>query len=48
MLQQKNPEDFVIASGQMTSVREFIELCAIELDGTKMTKKVELFGKIVV
>ncbi len=31
MLQQETPEDFVIASGQMKSVREFIELCAIEL-----------------
>ena len=31
MLQQEKPEDFVIASGEMKSVREFIELCAIEL-----------------
>ena len=31
MLQQEIPEDFVIASGKMKSVREFIELCAIEL-----------------
>ena len=31
MLQQEKPEDFVIATGQMRSVREFIELCAIEL-----------------
>ncbi len=31
MLQQEKPEDFVIASGIQTSVREFIEYCAIEL-----------------
>ena len=31
MLQQKVPEDFVIATGKMITVREFIELCALEL-----------------
>ncbi len=31
MLQQKSPEDFVIASGKMTSVREFIEMSAKNL-----------------
>ncbi len=31
MLQQEIPEDYVIATGQMKSVREFIELSAIEL-----------------
>ena len=31
MLQQKNPEDYVIASGRMESVRTFIELSAKEL-----------------
>ena len=35
MLQQEKPEDFVIASGQMKSVREFVELCAIELGWNK-------------
>ena len=35
MLQQEKPEDFVIASGEMKSVREFIELCAIELGWNK-------------
>ena len=35
MLQQEKPEDYVIASGQMKSVREFIELCAIELGWNK-------------
>ena len=31
MLQQEKPQDYVIASGKMKSVREFIELSAIEL-----------------
>ena len=31
MLQQEKPEDFVIASGQTTTVREFIEICARKL-----------------
>ena len=31
MLQQKVPEDFVISTGKMITVREFIELCAKEL-----------------
>jgi len=35
MLQQEKPEDYVIASGKMKSVREFIELCAIELGWNK-------------
>ena len=35
MLQQEKPEDFVIASGSQTSVRNFIELCAIELGWIK-------------
>ena len=35
MLQQEKPEDYVIASGQMTSVREFIELCSIQLGWDK-------------
>ena len=32
MLQQKKPEDFVIATGRQCSVRHFIELCAEELN----------------
>ena len=32
MLQQEKPEDYVIASGQMTSVRKFIEISAEELN----------------
>ena len=35
MLQQENPQDYVIASGQMKSVREFIELSAKELGWNK-------------
>ena len=35
MLQQEKPEDFVIASGQMKSVREFIEMSALELGWNK-------------
>jgi GDPmannose 4,6-dehydratase len=31
MLQQEQPEDFVIATGRQESVRRFIELAAIEL-----------------
>ena len=31
MLQQEVPEDFVISTGKMLTVREFIELCALEL-----------------
>jgi GDPmannose 4,6-dehydratase len=31
MLQQQHPEDFVIASGEQHSVREFVEYTAIEL-----------------
>tara|TARA_B100000963_G_scaffold120047_1_gene104598 strand:- start:2599 stop:3714 length:1116 start_codon:yes stop_codon:yes gene_type:complete len=35
MLQQDNPEDYVIATGQMKSVREFIELSAKALGWNK-------------
>ena len=35
MLQQEKPEDYVIATGQMKSVREFIELSAIKLGWNK-------------
>ena len=35
MLQQEKPEDYVIASGQMKSVREFVELSAMELGWNK-------------
>ena len=45
MLQQEKPEDYVIASGQMKSVREFIELSAIELGWNKEIGGKVLFGK---
>tara|TARA_B100001248_G_C27333336_1_gene432561 strand:- start:796 stop:1188 length:393 start_codon:yes stop_codon:yes gene_type:complete len=35
MLQQDNPDDYVIATGKMVSVREFIELCAKKLGWNK-------------
>ncbi len=35
MLQQKVPEDFVISTGIMHTVREFIELCALKLGWNK-------------
>ncbi len=35
MLQQEKAEDFVISTGKMYSVREFIELCAIKLNWGK-------------
>ena len=31
ILQQENPDDFVIATGRKASVREFIELASIEI-----------------
>ena len=36
MLQQEEPEDFVIASGRQESVRRFIELSALALGWGKM------------
>lgn len=35
MLQKENPEDYVIATGRMISVRDFIQLCANELGWNK-------------
>jgi GDPmannose 4,6-dehydratase len=32
MLQQDNPEDFVIATGENHTIREFVEACCKELD----------------
>ena len=45
MLQQEKPEDYVIATGQMRSVREFIELCAQELGWNKKMKENAIIGK---
>ena len=40
MLQQKKPEDFVIATGRQESVRRFLELAAIEIGwGVKVERK---------
>ena len=35
MLQQDNPDDFVIATGRMETVRRFIEICALKLNWNK-------------
>ena len=35
MLQQEKPDDYVIATGKMVSVREFIELCGKKLGWNK-------------
>ena len=37
MLQQSNPEDFVIATGRMETVRKFIELTAIRIGWDKFS-----------
>jgi len=45
MLQQDAPEDYVIATGEQHSVREFVDLCAAELgmslrwEGTGVAEK---------
>ena len=35
MLQQEKPDDYVIATGKMVSVRRFIEICATKLKWNK-------------
>ena len=35
MLQQEVPEDFVIATGRMETIRKFIEICAVRLNWNK-------------
>ena len=45
MLQQADPEDFVISTGKMHTVREFIELCALEL-GWNAKGKMESMGRV--
>jgi len=55
MLQQDKPEDYVIATGQQYSVREFVQRCAVEL-GLELTwsgeeldeKAVDAKGNVVV
>ena len=39
MLQQDNPDDYVIATGKMESVRRFIEICAVKLNWNKKDKE---------
>jgi len=39
MLQQEKPEDYVIASGRMETVRNFIEICAMKLNWNKGNEK---------
>ena len=55
MLQQEKPEDYVIATGQQYSVREFVQRCAVELgldlnwSGQELEEKaVDAKGKIVI
>ena len=45
MLQQKTPEDFVIATGRQKSVREFIELAAKALGWSKDKKSPSIIWK---
>ena len=45
MLQQKNPEDFVIASGRMESVRKFIEITVEKLGWKKDKNKPGIIWK---
>ena len=46
MLQQDEPEDFVIATGRQETVRRFIEIAAIELgwSGSNKNKAIEWSG----
>ena len=39
MLQQEEPDDFVIATGKMVTVRKFIEICAKKLGWNKDPNK---------
>ena len=39
MLQQENPEDYVIATGKMITVRKFIEICSNKLGWNKKDSK---------
>lgn len=56
MLQQEQPEDFVLATGETTTVREFVELAFAELDmpikwegsGVKEIGRDQKSGKIII
>ena len=43
MLQQDKPEDYVIATGRMETVRKFIEICAIKLNWNKKENEPGIF-----
>jgi len=43
MLQQEVPEDFVIATGRMETIRKFIEICAVKLNWNKTSKGQGIF-----
>ncbi len=45
MLQQEEPDDFVISTGRQSSVREFIELCAKELKWSRNNDKKAIIWK---
>ena len=45
MLQQEKPEDFVIATGRMVTVREFIEICAQNIGWNKSSNKPPIIWK---
>jgi len=54
MLQQKQPEDFIISTGEQHTVREFVEVAAKELgidikwQGTGINEKGSWHGKTIV
>ena len=43
MLQQEVPEDFVIATGRMETIRKFIEICAVKLNWNKTSEGQGIF-----
>ena len=43
MLQQEFPEDFVIATGRMETIRKFIEICAMKLNWNKTSEGPGIF-----
>tara|TARA_Y100001933_G_C18984709_1_gene558025 strand:+ start:972 stop:2102 length:1131 start_codon:yes stop_codon:yes gene_type:complete len=45
MLQQEKPEDFVIATGRMVTVRKFIEICAHNIGWNKNSDKPPIIWK---
>ena len=45
MLQQEKPDDFVIATGRMESVRRFVEICALKLNWNKKSDESGIIWK---